>query len=435
MSKIPSQLVSTKVLRSGVQCEQQYLSGVDILTSHMGIPVIQVYKHGLDVEVLERSLVTTLARYPLITGRMKKDAQGLPYIIGNDAGITFTVRRCKGPLPDYGPHHHMADHLGSFYTPIYPWQVFKDSTALAHVNIYQFDDGGAILGICMVHSLIDGQSFWQFMVDWADAAKGKDTPARPMDRSQIIQIGQQHIDQPFTKGYAYQATWSQWLRTAARLGWGHLFKLDKGVFRIPASTVQQWKAQAQAEGQGAEGVIPSELVTAHCLKVLSPLWAPDKVRYLGMVIDLRYKRSLRIPRYFFGNALGHRDVPYTAQELAQDSLATIGLKSRTSPEGLDTQDLQAYLGMMERARQAKKASLLMMRSVASSPDGGFVLNNCSHFPIYDIDFGTGKPTWHDPIRVVFRMLMVIGTPEGDGGFDIHLTGTRAELAVFKKLYG
>jgi shikimate O-hydroxycinnamoyltransferase len=435
MPKMKSQMVSTKVLQSGVTCDAQTISGVDILTSHMGIPVIQVYKGGLDVEVLERSLRQTLARYPLITGRMKKDAQGYSYLIGNDAGIPFSVHRCQGALPDYGPQHHMADHIGSFYTPIYPWNIHKDSTPLAHVNVYLFDDGGAILGISMVHSLIDGSSFWQFMVDWAEAAKGKDTPARPMDRSQLIKIGQDHLNDPIRVGYAYLATWKQWLGVAFKLGWRHLTDLDKGVYRIPAATVQAWKEQAQAEGNGAEAVMPSELVTAHCLKVLSPIWRADKLRYLGMVIDLRYKRSLRIPRYYFGNALAQRDVPYTAQELAQDSLARIGLKSRTSPEGLTTEDLHAYLGLMERARQSKLAWRVMIRSLSEGIDGGFMLNNCSHFPIYDIDFGTGRPTWHDPIRVTYRMVMVIDTPTSDGGFDIHVTGSKAELAAFKKLYG
>jgi len=435
MPKIKSQLVSRQVIQCGARCEPQVLSGVDISTSHMGIPVIQVYRHGLDVDVLRRSLAQVLASYPLIAGRLRKDAQGHAVVDGNDAGVTFSVFRCAGALPDYGPQHHMADHISSFHTPIYPWQVFRPDCPLAHINVYQFDDGGAVLGLCMVHSLIDGQSFWQFMRDWADTARGQSVPLRPMDRSQMVRIGQEHLNEPFTKGYAQIASWGAWLRTAARLGWQHLFSLGKGVYRIPATTVQRWRDDAAAEGQGAEKVTPSELVTAHVLKTLAPQW-PRKDRYLlGMVIDLRYKRSLRIPRFFFGNALGHRDVPYSPDELARDSLARIGIKSRTSPEGLSTEDLHAYLAMFERARQDKAANRLMLRSIARSVDGGLVLNNCSHFPIYDIDFGTGKPSWHDPVRVVFRMLMIIETPTGDGGFDIHLTAPRRELAVFDRLYG
>ncbi len=436
MPKIKSTLVSRKVLKSGVTSpERYYQSGIDILTADVSIPVIHVHPKGLDVEVLERSLSATLANYPLIAGQLKKDEKGYPYYLASDVGLEFCVRRCKGPTPDYGPHHHMADHLSSYYKQIWPWHRYGKDECMSSFTIYQFDDGGAILSMSMLHSLLDGTSYWQFMLDWMSAAKGVPTPPRPMNRQLTIDLGQAHIDKPFTKGYTYRPPFFEWLKVFATLGWAFLFQLKKEIYRVPASTVAQWKAEAVAEGGEAATASPSELVTAHVLKVLSPVWPSHEDRYLGMVIDLRYKRSLRIPRQFFGNALGNRDVPYSRQELAESSLAQIAIKSRTSPEGLTTEDLQAFLGLMERGRQEKSIKRLMMRSVARTIQGGFVLNNCSHYPIYDIDFGTGPASWHDPIGVVFRMLMIINTPSQDGGFDLHFSGHKAEHAVLKKLYG
>jgi shikimate O-hydroxycinnamoyltransferase len=435
MPKIKSTLVSRKILQCGVTCDAQYQSGIDVLTADVSIPIIHVHKRGLDVEVLERSLKATLANYPLIAGQLKTDDKGYRYYIGNDVGVEFCVRRCAGPTPDYGPHHKMSDHLSSYYKQVWPWHRYGKDEGIANFTIYQFDDGGAILSISMLHSLLDGMAFWQFMQDWASAAKGVPTPPRPMDRQLIIDIGQANIDKPFTKPYTYRPPFLEWVRVFGTLGWRFLFGLSKEVYRIPASTVAQWKAQAVAEGGDLATAAPAELVTAQCLKVLSPLWDNNENRYLGMVFDLRYKRSLRIPRYFFGNALGNRDVAYSRQELADSSLAQIAVKSRTSPEGLDTDDLKAFLGLMERGRQDKSVKRLMMRAAARTIEGGFVLNNCSHFPVYDIDFGTGPADWHEPIGVVFRMLMVITTPTQDGGFDLHYSGMKNEHAVLKKLYG
>lgn len=434
MPKIKSTLVSHKRLKCGVTTGRQYQSGIDILTADISIPVIHVHKKGLDIAVLERSLQATLANYPLIAGQLKKDEKGYPYYIGNDVGVDFIVRRCKGPTPDYGPDHKMSDHLSSYYKQIWPWHRYAEDESISNFTIYQFEDGGAILSMRMLHSLLDGMSYWLFMEDWAKAAKGIATPPRSMDRQLIIDIGQAHIDKPFTKGYTYRPPFLQWLRIFGILGWRYLTGLSKEVYRIPASTVAQWKAEAVAEGGDAATASPSELVAAHCLKVLSPVWDNQEDRYLGMVFDLRYKRSLRIPRHFFGNALGNRDVPYSRRELAESSLAQIAVKSRTSPEGLDTDDLKAFLGLMERGRQEKNVKRLVMRAAARTIEGGFVLNNCSHFPIYDIDFGTGPADWHEPIGVVFRMLMVISTPTQDGGFDLHYSGMKAEHEVFKKLY-
>lgn len=431
-TKISSRIVSNTTLKGGVRCPTQRVSGIDIFTSHMGIPIVQVYPKGLDVANLQRSLTTMLGKYPLLAGRMRKDAQGLPCIEGNDAGVRFKVHQCDGPLPAYGPANHLHPLLKGFHTPIYPWNIFKDSQPLFEVNVYQFADGGAILSNTAAHSVMDGTAYWNFMVDWAACARGEEVPARSMEREQLIELGQANLKAPYTRGYVYEMGWRDRLSMYAGLGWQHLVSIDKDVFRIPAATIEQWKQQARTEFPDADGVTTAELVTAHCLKVLNPLWQHRRDRCLGHVIDLRYKRRLRVPRHFFGNALGHGEVMYSADELDKQSLAAIALKSRMPAESLTNEDLLGYLGLMERARQTKGILGLMMRSVGRTLDGGLVLNNCSHYPMYEIDFGTGRPSWHDATRVVFRMLMIIPTPEMDGGVDIHLTALKPELEAMRR---
>jgi hypothetical protein len=431
-TKISSRIVSTTTLKGGVRCPTQRVSGIDIFTSHMGIPIVQVYPKGLDVANLQRSLSVMLGKYPLLGGRMRKDGQGLPCIEGNDAGVRFKVHQCDGPLPAYGPNNHLHPLLKGFHTPIYPWNIFKDSQPLFEVDVYQFADGGAILSNTAAHSVMDGTAYWNFMVDWAACARGEEVPDRSMEREQLIELGQANLDAPYTRGYVYQMGWRDRIRMYAGLGWQHLVSIDKDVFRIPAATIEQWKQQARAEFPEADGVTTAELVTAHCLKVLNPLWQHRRDRCLGHVIDLRYKRRLRVPRHFFGNALGHGEVMYTADELDSQSLAAIALKSRMPAESLTNEDLLGYLGLMERARQTKGILGLMMRSVGRTLDGGLVLNNCSHYPMYEIDFGTGRPSWHDATRVVFRMLMIIPTPEMDGGVDIHLSALKPELEAMRR---
>src|SRR5690606_15419725 len=229
------------------------------------IPVIQVYPQGLDVDTLKRSLATVLGRYPLLGGRLRKDERGLPYIVGNDGGVVFRVKRCGGPIPPFGPKYHMGDKIGSFHRPIYPWNVFKPDCALMNVEVYQFDDGGVVLSLIAAHSVMDGTAFWQFMVDWSSIARGLYVPARSSDRSILITTGQAHLDTPYTRNYVYQTGLWERVKLYARFGWQHLFRLDKGVYRIPAATIEAWKRQAKAERPDSDGVSTTELVTAHCL--------------------------------------------------------------------------------------------------------------------------------------------------------------------------
>ena len=430
-----SRLVSTALLQGGTRCGPQWLSGIDILTSHMGIPIVQAYPQGLDVARLQASLAKVLASYPMLGGRMRKDANGHPLIEGTDEGARFKVWRCAGPLPALGPRQHLHPLLKGFHTPIYPWNALNGRTPVLEVDVYQFDDGGTLLSTTAVHSVMDGTAYWQFMLDGAACARGEDVPPRPMERDLLQSIGQAHAQAPYTRGYVYQTGLWERIRQFSRFAWQHLASIDKEVFRIPAATIEQWKQEAREQVPEADGVTTAELVTAHCLQVLSPLWKHRRDRCLGLVIDLRYKRRLRVPRHFFGNALGHGEVMYTADELAHAPLGAIALKSRLPADSLTNEDLLGYLGLMERFRQKKAVLQLMMRSVARSLDGGLVLNNCSHYPMYEIDFGTGRPSWHDCTRVVFRMLMIIPTPEMDGGVDIHLTALKPELDAMRRMHG
>lgn len=435
MAKLQSTLVSSQMLQGGVTCPPQYLTGVDIFNSHTGIPLILVYPQGLDVKAMADAMVQQIRRAPPMAGRIRTDAQGLPYIDGNDAGVAFRVHRAKGPLPPYGPGLHMAKELKHFAKPIFPWQVVNKDMALFHVDVHVFEDGGAVLCITGIHSLYDGAMFWQFMKDWAQTSRGGEAPPVDFDRSALIRIGQEHINEPYTAGMVYQTTLGQRLKLFARFAWQHLTALEKAVFRIPASTIEGWKAHARQELPDHPGVSTSDLVTLHCLQQMSPLMRSQEDRFIGMVIDLRYKRRLRLPRHFYGNALGQGEVRYTKEELARDSLAQLASRCKVPTESVTDKVFVGFLALMERLRQSGQVPTLMMKNAVDTLEAGLVLNNCSHFPIYEIDFGTGQPSWHDNAQVVYRMLMLCPTPDGDGGIDVHLTARKEELAVFRALYG
>lgn len=73
-----------------------------------------------------------------------------------------------------------------------------------------------------------------------------------------------------------------------------------------------------------------------------------------------------------------------------------------------------------------------MRPAGETLRAGFILNNCVNFPMYRIDLGQGGPAWYDICGVAFRMLMVVSTPEGDGGLDLHLSARPAEIEAVRR---
>lgn len=434
MSRIKSKTVSSKLLRGGTLRPPIVLSGLDIFNGHVGIPIVLAYPQGLDIQKLEDSLTRTLQHYPMACGRLKKDAQGVQYIDCNDAGVGFKVKRCSGKLPAYGANNPVGKDFGSYYTFMLPWQVMNRDTPLLSFEIYQFDDGGALLCSNGPHSLFDGAAFWQFMSDWSATAAGRDVQPPPADRDMLIELGKTHLEDRAAYRMVYDPKLSERLDIYGRFIAQGFTGIKKDVFRIPAQQIAQWKQDAKNDLPPTEGVSTSDLVAAHCMQVLSPLMPSKRDRVMGIVFDLRHKRRLRIPRNYCGNALGYGDASYTAQELQTSKLAVLARKCRPDPQDVSTEALQSLLGLMEHYRQKQNIWRLFMRPVGATLHAGLVLNNCSHFPIYDIDLGSGKPSWYDVCGVAFRMLMIVNTPENDGGVDIHLTARPKELERFRQLY-
>ena len=429
MAKLRSTLVLAKRLHAGATAPRQYLTGLDIFHAHAGIPIVLVYKKGFDVAVVERALAETLKHYPLIAGRYKKDDQGLVYIDANDAGIDWRVTRCEGPMP-YGEGNPAGKDINQFYKLVLPWQVVDKDAALLQVNVHQFANDGIVMCCYAPHSLFDGSSFWGFMENWSRACRGLEIKPPSFDRAVMIDAAKAEFD-PASYDLMSAPPMRGLIGLFAKLGWRAVTDLKSEVVRIPTQTVQQWKAQAKIDLPDSAGVSPVELATAYVMRAFSPCMPRGVDRCVGLVLDLRYKRRLKLPRDYFGNALCYGEARYTEQDLAQHTLSALAEKCRPHGEHVGTGSLFKMLALMESYRQKKSVWRLIFKPTIETLQGGLILNNLVQLPIYEIDFGRGTPDWYDIFPMTIRMLMVVQTPTQDGGLDLHVTARKAELKALR----
>jgi shikimate O-hydroxycinnamoyltransferase len=429
MAKLRSSLVLGKRLHAGVTAPRQYLTGIDILHGHVGVPVVLVYKKGFDLAQAERGLSEVLKHYPILAGRYKTDEQGQVYVDINDAGIDFGVHRCEGNLP-YGEHNPLGTEIKQFHKLLLPFQWIDRDTPLMHVNVYQYEDGGIVLCCYVPHSMFDGASIWGFMQDWSKACLGIEIKPPTFDRGAMIKAGQSDID---TAGYelVYQPRLSTFISTMSQMGWRAVTDMHKEIVRIPAATVQHWKEQAKIDLPNATGGGTIKLVTAYVMKAFSSVMPHGVPRSVGLALDLRYMRELGLPRDYFGNAVCYAQALYTEQEMAQDSLALLAEKCRPVPEQISTESQFKLLALAERYRQKKALWKLLFKPAVDTLHGGIIQNNLSQLPMYEIDLGRGTPDWYDIFPMTIRMLMVVQTPQKDGGVDLHLTARKAELKALR----
>ena len=110
MQSVRVKATSTKRLRCGVHAAPYRLSGVDLLPTHAGMPMVWVFPNGIDQDRFEASLVRILTKYPSLAGRLRSDDDGVVHLDGSDAGVDVHVRECRGALPAFGHDRPMDAH-------------------------------------------------------------------------------------------------------------------------------------------------------------------------------------------------------------------------------------------------------------------------------------------------------------------------------------
>lgn len=434
MSRIRSHLVSSEFVQSGVKRPAQKLTASDLMVRHVGVPVFYVYEQGLDVDRLRRSLKEAAAHHPMVTGRMQKDADGDDVVVGNDEGMLLEVFNCEGPMPKYGPQHPMRRDCYRFIHTILPWRVIPKQMPLIQVGVYRFADGGTVLSIHVVHSLLDGSTFWNFLQDWTAVAHGDNVAGPVQDRDCLFELMQRAAEVPDTRKAMAEPDLATKARLYPKLIW-QAFENKLGVYRISPQAIAAMKDTIPANEPLGARVSVADLVTAHAIKLMAGAQDHPGDRMLSMVSDLRYRKALNLPHRMFGNALAQESVTFSPQALKTQSEGELALAFKRPGAMHSTEETLGYLGLLERHRRAGTIGKLIPRAVVNAPDGGFVQNNYNHLPIYGLDVGSGRPTWFNPMAVPFRMLKIVPTPQGDGGVDIHLTVSKAEQRPFEERYG
>lgn len=170
--------------------ELQPLSGYDVGEVPFVMQAVCYYEKTLDVGTLETALRKTLAKYPLLAGRLdlsavRREKKGVK--LTNDGVPLRVVRDINQRFEDLPQDY--ADATRRFLD-FAPWiDLMLGDAPVFTAKVTQCANGGSVLGVCMSHAVSDGQGFIEFLVSWAKAANDEAHPwGDPVfDRSLVAQ--------------------------------------------------------------------------------------------------------------------------------------------------------------------------------------------------------------------------------------------------------
>ncbi|GFP98653.1 vinorine synthase [Phtheirospermum japonicum] len=407
------------------------LSFLDQLAPPFYVPVIFFYQ----ADELKGSITKNPDITTQISQNMKKsfsDALSLFYPLAgkldpgnlavdcNDAGAEFVQARVHARMDDVIQDPEMDQLLK--YLPMDPTKVVGSGDSptapppppLLDVQINLFDCGGIAVGVCSSHQLSDANSLVAFIRTWAESCrrrqgqKGEFTPPpifdlarhfppRDLSGSGFSQSVYLKREKLVTKRFIFDTEKLAALRGAATSPSGSIVKDPTRVELVSAFI---WK---NINGSGK-----NQLSAAwHVVNLRPRITSPAMENVFGNCI---------LKQYIFSDDVGpefHEPVGRLRSGLREVNEEYIWKAGKDD----------GYLNGVSKA-----FDLTVNGEMETC---GF--SSWSRFPVYDVDFGMGKPVWVCPTSCPEKnVCFLMGTKDGDGiELLVNMLETSAQLVESK----
>ncbi|KMZ61603.1 Shikimate O-hydroxycinnamoyltransferase [Zostera marina] len=417
-------------------------SNLDLIVPKFHTPSVYFFNPNtdpnfFDYNLLKIALAKALVPFYPMAGRLARDEDGRIQIDCSGQGVLFVHAQTDARL----------DYFGDFAPVVEMRQLIPPVDYTAHISTYallllqitRFKCGGVSIGVGMQHHIADGASGLQFINHWSDVARGA-------PREEMISI---YIDRtllaardPPTSHFShieYQQSPSLQNRHSSPTS-TVTTTVDK-ITKIAVAMLKITKAQLDTLKANSKGYKLSSfaLFSGHiwqcvikarelCFEQLTKVYIPT---------DGRTRLTPRLPKDYFGNVIFTTTPMATAGELLkdenegnmpsfaaarkiQDALASSGNEYMRS--ALDYLELQPDLSKLVRGAHTFQCPNLGITSWA-------------RLPVYDADFGWGRPIFMGPGGIAYEGLsFILPSPSDNGDLYLSIALQAEHMIKFRKLF-
>ncbi|CAK9330271.1 unnamed protein product [Citrullus colocynthis] len=418
MENISVEIISMEVIKPSSSTPNYcQLSLIDQMAPPSYMPAIFFYSphksqnlphQSLKASQLRASLSRTLTRFYPLAGTMAERF----YVDCNDTGVEFSEAKvdCEISILLKNPEICILHRL----LPLVFTSNSADSKFLLAVQFSRFICGGVALAVCLSHKLADGASAAGFVKAWAaDSRGGNNLILEPIfDAVKLF---------PCRKipGFKRAIEASKEKISTKRL-----------VFS--KSNIDALKSLATGTGGGSAAKPPSRVVAVSAFIWLRLMalarTRPVKAKLFGALypVDLRARMDPPLPENSFGN-VSWFTIATSPVEINED-LPLLVAKVRTAIQEIDS-------GFVKKLGDSEHL-LNLMKQVDKQLCSGEIhlwsFTSWCRFPVYEADFGWGKPSWVcSPSRPFRNAVVLMNTSDGDG-IEAWVNLKEEDMAIFEK---
>ncbi|KAI3975855.1 hypothetical protein MKX01_030700 [Papaver californicum] len=395
------------------------------------------------VAKIKQSLSETLAKYYPLAGRMKEDKLSVEC---NDEGVEYFETRVSNvrlsQVIERSPSHNSV--LRQLLPPCksscdssmpIPFDYgFKLKTLLA-IQVNVFECGGIVIGMCMAHKVADASTMFSFIADWAAAARGANEnikgpsfdfsytlfPQKDVNNFKPFDLMLTREEELATECFVFTASKIAELK---RRNWKNIVCQDTSqqntspCTRVEAVTSFMWKRYMDS------------------VRAKNQTQAASVDKYGALyTVNLRPRITPPLPANSFGNIYSFTtalSTPSDENDIDDGFRKDISSSNDLNLVGKVRDAIKKINDKYTRKLQSSEDELVNDVKPLTSGEAIFLgFSSWCRFPIYEADFGWGKPTWASIGTIALRnTVFLMDTKSGDG-IEAFVNMTKEDMDEFK----
>ncbi|XP_065850160.1 shikimate O-hydroxycinnamoyltransferase-like [Euphorbia lathyris] len=408
-----------------------WVSDLDLIVSRAHVPTVYFYKQQpnntsnsnfFEAQVLKDALSEVLVPFYPAAGRLGEDENGRIHINCNGNGALFIEAETTSFLHHFGDFTPCSDML--HLVPDFDSYDDISSYPLFSVQLTRFGCGSVCIGVSVHHIVVDGISAIHFINSWSDIARGIPITNPPFIDRTLLDA---RVPPTPTYHHIEYDPPPTMMNTSSQT---HDSKpISTKMFKITRDQLTTLKSKINS------GIKYStyEILTAHiwhCVCKARELCNDQAVK-LFIPTDGRFRFDPPLPAGYFGNVQFTTTVLSSANEIESSQLDQIVEKIHKSLKKKDDGYLRSALDYLK-----KQPDLTVVRRgphTFKCPNMDIV--SWTSLPLYDADFGWGKPIYMGRAKVSSEgMACIVRGPNNDNTLSLIIGLHANHMDSFHNLF-
>ncbi|KAK8649983.1 hypothetical protein V6N13_139634 [Hibiscus sabdariffa] len=390
-------------------------TNLELLMTLHHVPTVYFFRPDgssdfFDAKTLMEALSKVLVPFYPMAGRLGRDENGRVEIICNGDGALFIEAETDAVIDDFVGDTILSPDLWRF-VPKVDYSADISSYPLILAQVTRLKCGGVCLGMAFQHTLGDGPAGIHFVNSWAEIARGRPLSAEPFIERYLLRARD-----PPTPTF-HHIEYDPPLSMDVDSGFDDSDpQTTVSIFKITHDQLNNLKAKANKDGNGGNFSTYNSLA-AHIWRCANKArgLSDDQATKLYIPIDGRSRLQPPLPQSYVGNVIFMAATIAKHGAIQSETFSDTAKRIKDILKRMDDEYLRSAIDHMEKVPNVKAP----VRGAKGFQCPNLSINSWMWLPVYEADFGWGRPIWLGPARVSQDgKTYVLPSPVKDGSLSL-----------------